>query len=103
MMAADELKDYLENGNIKNSVNFPNCDMARDGNVRVTIAHKNVPTMLSQFSAVMAEKHLNIVNMLNKSKKENAYTIMDIEGEVTAEMIDSISGMEGVLGVRIIP
>lgn len=102
MMAADELKDYLENGNITNSVNFPNCEMARDAQTRVTIAHKNVPNMLSRFSAVMAEKHLNIVNMLNKSKKENAYTIMDIDGEVTGDMIASISEMEGVLGVRII-
>lgn len=102
MMAADELKDYLENGNIKNSVNFPNCEMARDGQVRVTIAHKNVPNMLSRFSAVMAEKHLNIVNMINKSKKENAYTIMDIDGDVSGDMLASISEIEGVLGVRII-
>lgn len=103
MMAADELKEYLENGNIRNSVNFPNCEMARDGQVRVTIAHKNVPNMLSRFSSVMADKQLNIVNMINKSKKENAYTIMDIDGEVTGDMIASISDIDGVLGVRIIP
>lgn len=102
MMAADELKDYLENGNITNSVNFPNCEMARDGQSRVTITHLNVPTMLSQFSTIMAEKHLNILHMLNKSKKENAYTIMDIDGDVTDDMIAEISAIDGVLGVRII-
>ena len=103
MMAIDEIKDYFENGNIKNSVNFPNCEMARDGKVRVTITHKNVPNMLSQFSSIIADKHLNIVNMINKSKKENAYTIMDIDGEVTGDMIASISELKGVLGARIIP
>ncbi len=102
MMAADELKDYLENGNITNSVNFPNCEMARDGQTRVTIAHMNVPTMLSRFSTIMAEKQLNILHMLNKSKKENAYTIMDIDGDVTDDMIAEISAIDGVLGVRII-
>ena len=102
MMAADELKDYLENGNITNSVNFPNCEMARDGQTRVTIAHMNVPNMLSRFSTIMAEKQLNILHMLNKSKKENAYTIMDIDGDVTNDMIAEISAIDGVLGVRII-
>ena len=102
MMAADELKDYLENGNITNSVNFPNCEMAREGQTRVTIAHMNVPTMLSRFSTIMGEKHLNIIHMLNKSKKENAYTIMDIDGDVTDDMIAEISAIDGVLGVRII-
>ena len=101
-MAAEELKDYLENGNIHNSVNFPNCEMARETPTRVTIAHKNVPNMLSRFSTIMAEKHINIVNMINKSKKENAFTIMDVEGDVTEEMAASITGMEGVLGFRII-
>lgn len=101
-MAAEELKDYLENGNIHNSVNFPNCEMARETQTRVTIAHKNVPNMLSRFSTIMAEKHINIVNMINKSKKENAFTIMDVEGDVTEEMAASITGMEGVLGFRII-
>ncbi|MBQ3226061.1 MAG: phosphoglycerate dehydrogenase [Clostridia bacterium] len=102
MMAADELKDYLENGNITNSVNFPNCEMAREGESRITIAHKNVPTMLSQFSALVAEKGLNILHMLNKSKKENAYTIMDIDSDVADSIADELSAIDGVLGVRII-
>ena len=102
MMAADELKDYLENGNITNSVNFPNCEMAREGVSRITITHKNVPTMLSQFSALVAEKGLNILHMLNKSKKENAYTIMDIDSDVADSIADELSAIDGVLGVRII-
>ena len=102
VMAALELKDFLENGNIVNSVNFPNCEMAREGKVRVTITHKNIPNMLSQFSAIFAAKGLNIVNMINKSKKENAYTIMDIEGDVSDDVAKEIKAIEGVLGARVI-
>ncbi|MBE7010412.1 MAG: 3-phosphoglycerate dehydrogenase [Ruminococcaceae bacterium] len=100
-MAACELVDYLENGNIVNSVNFPACSMAREGKGRVTILHKNIPNMLSQFSSLMAEKNLNILNMMNKNKGENAYTIMDIDGVVDAEIENAINMIEGVLGVRI--
>ncbi len=102
IMAAEELKEYLENGNIKNSVNFPNCEMPREAGTRVTIAHKNVPNMLSRFSAIMADNHLNIVNMINKSKKENAYTIMDIDGDVSDSIIAAIADIDGVLGVRVL-
>ena len=103
-MAAVQLKDYLENGNITNSVNYPDCHMPREeGMTRLTIAHKNVPNMLSQFSTMMAGKGMNIHNMLNKSKKENAFTIMDIDGVITDEMIAAIEGIEGVQRVRIIP
>lgn len=101
-MAAQELVDYLENGNITNSVNFPACSLEREGDVRVTILHKNIPTMLSQFSAVFAEKHLNILNMMNKNKGENAYTIMDIDGAVADDMEEKLQAIEGVLGVRIL-
>lgn len=102
IMAAAELKEYLENGNIVNSVNFPNCEMPREGEARITIAHKNIPNMLSQFSAAMADKKFNIVNMLNKSKKENAYTIMDIDGNVTDDVVVGLNKIDGVYGVRII-
>lgn len=101
VMAACELVDYLENGNIKNSVNFPACAMAREGSGRVTILHKNIPNMLSQFSSLMAEKKLNILNMMNKNKGENAYTIMDIDGTVDADIENTLSKIEGVLGVRV--
>lgn len=102
VMAAAQLKDFLLYGNIVNSVNFPNCEMPREGSVRVTIAHKNIPNMLSQFSSIFADKDLNIVNMLNKSKKENAYTIMDIENDVSDTVKDELKAIDGVLGVRII-
>ncbi len=101
VMAACELVDYLENGNIKNSVNFPACSMAREGSGRVTILHKNIPNMLSQFSSLMAEKQLNILNMMNKNKGENAYTIMDVDGSVDADIEKTLSKIEGVLGVHI--
>ncbi len=101
-MAAQELVDYLENGNIVNSVNFPACSVDREGDVRITILHKNVPTMLSQFSSIFAEKHLNIQNMLNKNKQENAYTIMDICGEVPEDVEATIAAIDGVLKVRVI-
>jgi len=100
-MAAAEIKDFLENGNIKNSVNFPNCEMARSG-ARITVTHKNIPNMLSSFSTIVAEQGINILNMLNKSKKENAYTIMDVEGDVPESVKDAISAIDGVTSVRII-
>ncbi len=102
VMAAEELVDYLENGNITNSVNFPNCSVERDGQTRVTILHKNVPSMLSQFSALFAEKGLNIQNLLNKNKKENAYTIMDIDGAVSEDIEKALCEIEDVLRVRVI-
>ncbi len=101
-MAAAELVDYLENGNITNSVNFPACAVEREGNVRITILHKNVPTMLSQFSAILAEQHLNILNMTNKNRKENAYTIMDIDGEVDMAVEEKLNDIDGVFRVRIL-
>lgn len=102
VMAAEELVDYLENGNITNSVNFPNCSVEREGETRVTILHKNVPSMLSQFSALFAEKGLNIQNLLNKNKKENAYTIMDIDGAVSEDIEKALCEIEDVLRVRVI-
>ncbi len=101
-MAAQELVDYLENGNITNSVNFPSCSVDREGDVRVTILHQNVPTMLSQFSALFAEKQLNILNMMNKNKKETAYTIMDISGAVDDDIEEKLQKIEGVLRVRVL-
>ena len=70
--------------------------------MRITILHKNVPTMLSQFSAIMAEKHLNILNMTNKNRKENAYTIMDIEGSVDDAAEEKLNSIDGVYRVRIL-
>ena len=102
VMAARELRDYLENGNIRNSVNFPNCEMAREGKARITIMHKNVQGMLSSFSSAVADEKINILNMINKSKKDNAYTIMDIDSDVPDALEEKLSKMEDVLRVRII-
>lgn len=102
IMAAKELRDFLENGNIKNSVNFPNCEMAREGSVRITIMHKNIQGMLSSFSSLVADENINILNMINKSKKDNAYTIMDLDGDVSAALEEKIAAIDGVLRVRVI-
>ncbi len=102
VMAAKELREYLENGNIKNSVNFPNCEMAREGAARITIMHKNIQGMLSSFSSAVADANINILNMINKSKKDNAYTIMDLDADVPADVVEKISAIDGVLRVRVI-
>lgn len=102
VMAAKQLADYLQNGNIVNSVNLPDCVMERESVCRVTIIHKNIPNMLTRFSAALAECSINIPHMLNKSKKEYAYTIMDADSTVSEDMIDKIKAIEGVLMVRVI-
>ena len=101
VMAALELKNFLEEGNIKNSVNFPDCEMPKSG-ARITVTHKNIPSMLANLSKIVSDKGINISNMLNKSKKENAYTIMDIEGAASDDIIDVICAVEGVYSARLI-
>ena len=101
-MAAQELVDFLENGNIKNSVNLPNAEMPREGDVRVTVIHKNVPNMLSQISAVVSQSGANIENMLNRSKKDMAYTILDIVGKLDDSVADSIKTIDGVIRVNVL-
>lgn len=102
-MAVKEVIDFLENGNIKNSVNYPACDMGYKGDkTRITICHRNIPNMLSQFTSMMAEDGINISDMTNKSKGEYAYTIMDVEGDVPADAENDLRNIEGVLRVRVI-
>ena len=101
VMAAQELKDFLENGNIKNSVNFPNCDMGKVCGSRVTIAHKNVPTMLNQITDVFTKDNINIENMINKSKGDYAYTMIDTHTEITAAMLDDMKAIDGVIKVSL--
>jgi 2,3-diphosphopglycerate-independent phosphoglycerate mutase len=91
----------VENGNIKNSVNFPDCEMPKAG-TRITIAHKNIPSMLANLSKIVSDQGINIENMMNKSKKENAYTIMDIEGVAEDGVINAILAVEGVYSARLI-
>ena len=102
VMAAQELSNYLETGNILNSVNFPNCELPLSGKGRICILHKNVPTMLTQFTTLFAESNHNIADMINKSKKDLAYTIINTDDVVTDDIIDKIKAVSGVLRVRVI-
>ena len=102
-MAATEVKDFLENGNITHSVNFPDCDMGAKGEgERITILHKNIPNMIGQFTALLAEKNMNIEVMTNKSRKEYAYTMLDVDGTVSEDVEAQLAAVEGVLKVRVI-
>ena len=103
VMAVDELKDYLENGNIRNSVNYPACDMGVCGNVgRVAILHKNIANMITQFTAAFGAAGINISDMTNKSRGEYAYTMMDIEKSADDKIIDQLKGIDGVFRVRVV-
>jgi D-3-phosphoglycerate dehydrogenase len=103
IMAVNQIIDYLENGNIVNSVNFPVAEMERNGGTRIVVANKNVPKMVSQISALLAHEGLNISNMLNRNKDEIAYNIIDVDGLVHAGIRNLISAIEGVIMVRILP
>jgi D-3-phosphoglycerate dehydrogenase len=104
IMAVNQTIDYLENGNIINSVNFPTTEMERAaGATRIVVANRNVPKMVSQISALLAHEGLNIANMLNRNKDEIAYNIIDIDGEVPAGIKDLIKAINGVIMVRILP
>jgi len=102
IMVADQIKDYLENGNIANSVNFPEVNMLRNDGCRIAIVNKNVPNMLGQVSTTLAEAKLNIIDMLNKSRAGIAYTLVDVETEVLDQVIESIRKIDGVLSVRLV-
>ena len=103
VMVAEQLRDYLENGNILNAVNFPNLHMSRESAHRLAIANANVPNMLGQISTAMAQAGLNIHNMTNKSRGEMAYTLVDLDSVVPAKVIADLHKLEGVLNVRALP
>lgn len=103
IMVAEQLRDYLEHGNVQNAVNFPNVVMPRESNYRVAIANANVPNMVGQISTVMAQAGLNIHNMMNKSRGDMAYTLVDVDSSVPQQTIDAIAAIEGVLAVRFLP
>ncbi|MCA1925262.1 MAG: phosphoglycerate dehydrogenase [Thiobacillus sp.] len=103
VMVAEQLADYLENGNILNSVNFPNVAMARESNFRLGIANANVPNMVGQISAVLAAAGLNIHNMVNKSKGDMAYTLVDVDSAVPEAIVAQLAAIAGVLAVRYLP
>ena len=100
LMVADQLRDYLEHGNVRNAVNFPDAVAPRESAYRVAIANANVPNMLGQISTAMAQANLNIRNMLNKSRGDMAYTLVDVDSAVPASAIESIAAIQGVRSVR---
>lgn len=103
MMAVKQIADFMENGNIKNSVNYPACDAGVcQTAARVTICHKNIPDMLTRFTGVFAKQKVNIDNMLSKSKGNWAYTILDVESEISEENLKELEAVDGVVKVRVI-
>jgi D-3-phosphoglycerate dehydrogenase len=103
IMVAEQLREYMEHGNVQNAVNFPNVSMPRESNFRIAVANSNVPNMLGQISTAMANAGLNIHNMMNKSKGDVAYTLVDVDSAVPGKVIDAIAGIPGVLAVRYLP
>ena len=101
-MASVEIQDYLCEGNIVNSVNFPNCSLPREGKTRITIAHKNVPNCVSNFTKLCSKDNFNIANMINKSRKDLAYTIIDLDNDVDTSIAKEFEALENVMKVRII-
>ena len=102
IMVAQQVKDYLENGNIKNSVNFPAVKLSRTNGYRITVVNSNVPDMIGQISSALANKGMNIIDMLNKSRGDIAYTIIDIDKPVEDDLIADLNNIKGVLSVRAI-
>jgi len=104
IMVAEHLRDFLENGNIRHSVNFPESILPRmSGNTRLAIANANVPNMVGQISTELATAGLNISDLLNKSRGEIAYTLLDVDGEVPSEVLERLAGIQGVLSLRVAP
>jgi len=103
VMVVDQLRDYLEHGNLQNAVNFPDAIMAREAPFRLAIANANVPDMLGAISHGLGKRKINIHNMLNKSKGEMAYTLVDTDTPVPAAALEELSGLSGVLAVRYLP
>lgn len=102
IMAAQQLRDFLENGNIKNSVNFPNVEMERSGVQRLCIIHRNIPAMLANITAQLSGDGVNVENMTNKSRGDFAYTLVDVGSQVEESVIDDIRAIDGIIRVRVI-
>ena len=102
-MAVEETVDYIENGNIRNSVNFPACDMGKCSAVtRLAILHKNIPNMIGQITSALAKDHINISNMTNGSKGKYAYSMFDLESKVDVGLVSLLGKIDGIMRVRII-
>lgn len=102
VMAVNEISDFLENGNIVNSVNFPNVSVPRTAKTRVTIIHKNLPNVISRITSAVAEQGLNIDNMVNKSKGEYAYTMLDTDTDINESAVSAITALDEVIRIRVI-
>jgi D-3-phosphoglycerate dehydrogenase len=103
VMVADQIRDFLENGNIKNSVNYPEVLLPRAQNTtRLAIANRNVPNMVGQISTCLASSRINIADLLNKSRGEFAYTLIDAEGPIGDDLLRKIRAIEGILTARVI-
>jgi D-3-phosphoglycerate dehydrogenase len=103
IMVVDEARDFLENGNIRNAVNFPEVVVPRSTDHRLVCANANVPNMLGQISEVFGQAGLNIHDMVNSSRGEVAYTVVDLDGPIADEVVRKIAGIKGVLMVRLVP
>jgi D-3-phosphoglycerate dehydrogenase len=101
-MAVNQLRDYLEKGNVKNSVNFPECVLPASGQTRITIANRNVPNIIGQFTTILAENTINIADMLNRSRDDYAYNIIDIDSTIDESVIEKLRAVEGVVMVRVL-
>ena len=101
-MVSQQVCDFLENGNIRNSVNFPDVNLPLTDGFRLAIANKNVPGMVSQITAILAENGINIVDMLNKSRGDYAFSLLDINDQVPPKVLARLSSIQGVLSVRAI-
>jgi len=103
IMAVKQLRDYLENGNIKNSVNFPKCYLSKkEEGQRITISNRNVPNMISELTSILAKHNINISDMINKSRGDIAYNIIDVNSEITDSVIDELKAIDGVIRVRVV-
>lgn len=102
IMAASQLKDFLENGNIKNSVNFPALSLERNGGVRLAISNQNVPKILGNILTLLADENINVIDMLNKSREDIAYSLIDVEAAPCTQVLEKMLAVEGVVTVRVI-
>ncbi len=103
MMAADQLRAFLEHGNVRNAVNFPTLELERTGGCRIAVANLNVPGVLGHILSILADARINVIDMLNKSRENVAYNLIDVEGEPADAVMHAISGVDGVINVRLIP
>ncbi|MCR9104696.1 MAG: phosphoglycerate dehydrogenase [Gammaproteobacteria bacterium] len=102
IMAAEQLRDFLENGNIKNAVNFPTLQLERESGCRLSVTNENVPKILGSVLAILADENINVIDMLNKSRDEIAYNLIDVSGPVGTDVLDRMRSLDGVINVRLI-